>query len=190
MIAAVLAGGRARRFGGDKLLYRIDGKPLIAHVIERLLRASEIKEVVVVASPDRVEPMRELGVDVIPDDLLVGPMGGVYTALSLGDVFVVAGDMPSVVPELVDDMVRTFRRSGKVACVPLWPNGYIEPLHSVYSSRLRPAIEERLERRDYSLNSLIRSVDACYVRIDGLPEEWRDSFFNVNTKRDLESWTK
>ena len=34
--AVILAGGASRRFGGDKALAPLDGKPLIAHVIGRL----------------------------------------------------------------------------------------------------------------------------------------------------------
>jgi molybdenum cofactor cytidylyltransferase len=35
-VAAVLAAGRASRFGSDKLLYPFDGKPLAAHIAETL----------------------------------------------------------------------------------------------------------------------------------------------------------
>ncbi len=188
MIGAVLAGGRGERFGGNKLLYRIGGKPLVAHVIEKLEMATEVDEVVIVASPENVPHMEELGVDVMVDELLVGPMGGVYTALLRGDAFVVAGDMPSIVPKLVDMIVRLFHESGKAVCVPSWPNGYIEPLHAAYSSRFRRELERNMEEGMYSLNRAIRSASVCYLPVEKLPEDWRCSFFNVNTKRDLRWW--
>ncbi|WP_456423519.1 molybdenum cofactor guanylyltransferase MobA [Thermococcus sp.] len=185
MIGAVLAGGRGRRFGGDKLLYKIRGKPLILYTVEGLETAREIDEIVLVASKDNAEKLKTLGYEVVIDELLIGPMGGVYTALTLGDAFVVAGDMPLLVPDFIDFLVFEFRKSGKVACVPRWENGYLEPLHSVYSRSFRGILEEKINAGDYALNRAIREANPCYVPIESLPEGWRESFFNVNTREDL-----
>ena len=185
MIGAILAGGRGRRFGGDKLLYKINGRPLILYTIERLETAKKIDEVVLIASKDNAKKLVKLGYRVVVDELLIGPMGGVYTALSLGDAFVVAGDMPLLVPEFVDFIISEFKKSGKIACVPRWENGYLEPLHSAYSSAFREVLEEKIKAGNYALNRAIREVNPCYVQIESLPEEWRESFFNVNTREDL-----
>lgn len=134
MIGAVLAGGRGRRFGGDKLLFRISGKPLLLYTIERLEQAEKIDEIVLVASKENAEKLRDFGHDVVVDELMIGPMGGIFTALSLGDAFVVAGDMPLLVPEFIDFIVERFEEAKKPACVPRWSNGYLEPLHAAYSS--------------------------------------------------------
>ncbi|HXG40949.1 MAG TPA: NTP transferase domain-containing protein, partial [Candidatus Limnocylindrales bacterium] len=45
----VLAGGRSSRFGRDKLAERLDDRPLLAHVVERVARAC--REVLVVVPP-------------------------------------------------------------------------------------------------------------------------------------------
>ncbi|AJC71344.1 molybdopterin-guanine dinucleotide biosynthesis protein MobA [Thermococcus guaymasensis DSM 11113] len=185
MIGAVLAGGRGRRFGDDKLLYKINGKPLVLYTIENLEMAKTIDEIVLIASKDNAERLRKLGYRVVVDELLIGPMGGVYTALSLGDAFVVAGDMPLIVPEFVDFIVSNFKKSGKIACVPRWENGYLEPLHAAYSRAFREVLEERIKDGNYALNRAIRETDVCYIPIESLPEEWRESFFNVNTREDL-----
>ena len=185
MIAAVLAGGSGKRFGGDKLLFKISGKPLISHTIERLEAAGSIDEVVVVASPENAEKLKALGLPVVVDELLVGPIGGIYTALSLGDAFVVAGDMPLLVPEFIDFIVERFYLKKGSACVPRWSNGYLEPLHSAYSREFRPFLEEKITAGQYVINRAIRESKACYIEIERLPEEWRESFFNVNTREDL-----
>ncbi len=185
MLGILLAGGRSRRFGNDKLLFRVYGRPLIQHALERLESASLIDEVIVVASPDNVGRLRGLRCDVVVDELSVGPAGGVYTALGLGDAFVAAGDMPLIVPELVDHIIREFARHGKTACVPRWSNGYLEPLHAAYSRVFRGILEERIHSGDYSLNGAIRSADVCYLEVEGLPSHWRRSFFNVNSRSDL-----
>jgi len=185
MIGAILAGGRGRRFGGDKLLYKINGRPLILYTIERLETAKKIDEVVLIASKDNAKKLVKLGYRVVVDELLIGPMGGVYTALSLGDAFVVAGDMPLIVPEFVDFIVSNFKNSRKLACVPRWENGYLEPLHSAYSKALRKILEEKIKAGNYALNRAIREASPCYLPIESIPEEWRESFFNVNTRGDL-----
>ncbi len=185
MIGAVLAGGRGKRFGGDKLLFKISGKPLILHTIERLESAGGIDEVILVASRENSEKLKGLGYRVVVDELLVGPIGGIYTALSLGDAFVVAGDMPLLVPEFVDLIIERFNRAKKPACVPRWSNGYLEPLHAAYSKEFRPFLEEKIKSKQYAINQAIRESEACYIEIESLPEEWRESFFNVNTREDL-----
>ncbi|MCD6372714.1 MAG: molybdenum cofactor guanylyltransferase MobA [Thermococcus sp.] len=190
MIGAVLAGGRGRRFGDDKLLYKINGRPLILYTIEKLEMAKTIDEIVLIASKDNAERLRKLGYRVVVDELLIGPMGGVYTALSLGDAFVVAGDMPLLVPEFVDFLVSEFQKSGKLACVPRWENGYLEPLHAAYSQALREILEENIKAGNYTLNRVIRAMDSCYIPIESLPEKWRESFFNVNTRGDLRGLQK
>jgi molybdopterin-guanine dinucleotide biosynthesis protein A len=185
MIGAVLAGGRGRRFGGDKLLFRINGKPLLLYTIERLEKAERIDEIVLVASRENTEKLRSFGYEVVVDDLMVGPMGGIYTALSLGDAFVVAGDMPLLIPDFIDLIAERFEETKKPACVPRWGNGYLEPLHATYSSSFRDFLWERIKSGNYAINQAIRESDACYIEIEKLPEGWRESFFNVNTREDL-----
>ncbi|NJE85379.1 molybdenum cofactor guanylyltransferase MobA [Thermococcus sp. CX2] len=185
MIGAVLAGGRSKRFGGNKLLYRIDGKPLILHTIERLESADEIDEIVIVASPENAEKLKTFGYQVLVDELLVGPIGGIFMTLCLGDSFVVAGDMPTLVPEFIDYIVREFKKSGKAACVPRWSNGYIEPLHAAYSKDFRKVLEEQISRGEYMIKKAIEKINTCHLPIEELPAEWRESFFNVNRKEDL-----
>ncbi len=185
MIGAVLAGGRGRRFGGDKLLFKISGKPLILYTIERLEKAEGIDEIVLVASRENAEKLERLGYGVVIDELLVGPMGGIYTALSLGDAFVVAGDMPLLVPEFVDFIIERFYLEKKPACVPRWSNGYLEPLHAAYLREFRSFLGEKIKSGRYAINRAIRESEACYIEIESLPEEWRESFFNVNTREDL-----
>lgn len=185
MLGAVLAGGRSKRFGGDKLLFRIGGRPLISYALERIESASLIEEVVIVASADNAGRLRSLGYEVVVDELSIGPIGGVYTALGLGDAFVVAGDMPLIVPEFIDLMIQKFLGSEKLACVPRWANGYLEPLHAAYSKAFRRVLEERIRSGDYSLNGAIRSADVCYLNVEKLPSLWKEGFFNVNRRSDL-----
>src|SRR5215831_10853748 len=93
--AAILAGGRARRFGGaDKASLIVGG----ARIIERQLAAlATVTDDVRIVSND---PARyaALGVRVIPDRIAgAGPLGGVHAALvdaAPHGVIVLACDLP------------------------------------------------------------------------------------------------
>src|ERR1041384_523709 len=66
LVGVVLAGGEGRRMGAGtpKPLRQLGGKPMVAHVVERL--RPQVMDLVVVAN-DRIPAFRKLGVPVIPD---------------------------------------------------------------------------------------------------------------------------
>ena len=186
MIGVVLAGGKSSRFGGEKLLYKINGKPLILHTIERVLNAKKIEEIAIVTSREKMKSFEKLGFSVVVDKLKIGPIGGVYTAISnFADVFVVAGDMPLVNPKFVDWIVEKFHESNAPVCVPKWKNGYLEPLHATYSQDFLEMIKRQIEKGEYMLGKAIRASSPCYIKIESLPLEWQESLFNINAKSDL-----
>ena len=111
-IGAVLAGGRARRLGGDKALLEVAGRPLVAWPLAAL--AAALAEVVVVAKRDT--PLPELGdVEVWHEpDQPHHPRAGIAHALERAagrPVLVCAADMPLVTPELVLRALEPLRRS-------------------------------------------------------------------------------
>ena len=83
--AAILAGGRATRFGGrDKGALVVEGRTIRDRQLAML---SEVADEVLIVAPGHVE-------DIFPE---CGPMGGVHTAVSAAThdaVFVIACDMP------------------------------------------------------------------------------------------------
>ena len=52
--AVILAGGYSRRFGRDKSLIQLAGKPLISYVTDRVCKIVE-EVVIVVSSPNQKE---------------------------------------------------------------------------------------------------------------------------------------
>jgi len=77
----ILAGGQARRMGGgDKALLNVAGKPLIAHVIDRL--APQVDEIAINANGDEAR-FADFGLDVIPDTVegFAGPLAGVLAGM-------------------------------------------------------------------------------------------------------------
>jgi molybdenum cofactor cytidylyltransferase len=67
----ILAAGAASRFGGDKLRARLDGKPLVRHVIDAAV-AARLEPIVVVEPPNDTLA----GVDLEPANRVVNPTPG------------------------------------------------------------------------------------------------------------------
>jgi molybdopterin-guanine dinucleotide biosynthesis protein A len=105
--AIVLAGGRAARFGSDKRLAPVDGRPML----ERVLAAvSDVAgEIIVVAEPGWSIPSGAspvaVTVSVVHDRLPgAGPLAALAEGLRAASgqtVLVVAGDMPWIVPAVL-----------------------------------------------------------------------------------------
>ena len=77
----ILGGGLARRMGGgDKAVLQVAGRPLLAHVIDRL--TPQVDEVAINANGDPAR-FAEFGLPVIPDTVegFVGPLGGVLAGM-------------------------------------------------------------------------------------------------------------
>ncbi len=128
----VLAGGRSSRFGSDKLIAEVDGRTLLersAHAV-----ATIATELIIVTAPgdDRPLPAVDVPVHRVEDaeafgGPLVGLRGGLEIALE-PIVVVVAGDMPSIVPEVLAALVRALEASPASAAAALETGGRLVPL--------------------------------------------------------------
>ena len=114
VIGIVLAGGKSSRMGGgDKALLPLGGRPLLAHVIERL--RPQVAEIVLNANDD---PGRfaAFGLPLVPDRLAgqMGPLAGIHAGLAWAKanrpesrfVITVAADTPFFPADLVSRLVR------------------------------------------------------------------------------------
>ena len=126
--AIVLAAGQSRRMGRDnKLLAVIDGKAMVARVVDAVL-ASPVRPVVVVLGHQAEQvraalPGRDVTFVVNPDYA-----GGLSTSLRAGvaalpagadGALVCLGDMPNVKPEHIDRLIAAFNPTeGRAICVP------------------------------------------------------------------------
>jgi len=104
LLGAVLAGGKATRFGSDKALALLDGRPLIEHAIAAL--EPYVAQIVVCGREDKRWTC--LADRPAPD---LGPLGGLAAALlhaqELGfDAVLSTGcDMPSLPADLVEALI-------------------------------------------------------------------------------------
>jgi molybdopterin-guanine dinucleotide biosynthesis protein A len=161
----VLAGGRSRRFGRDKLAEEIEGRPLLHHPVLRLLDVCE--RVVVVIGPEIEEPSVPAGASVAfarDSTADEGPLRGLAAGLEVADAtwaIVAGGDMPDLQPPVLREMLRAARETVAVAVV-LSDGGDARPLPCVV--RTEPATDAAAillgsgRRRLRDLLSAVRTV--------------------------------
>ncbi|WP_123533337.1 molybdenum cofactor guanylyltransferase [Halosimplex salinum] len=206
----VLAGGRSTRFGdGDKALATLDGRPLVARVVDAVADATETPPVLSVATDEQAERLRDaLGdrpVETVADSPgRSGPLAGLAAAVDVVDapwLFVCACDMPLVSPESVDALRSRLHESGGDdsdadgaatadsttvdAVVPV-VDGFDQPLHALYR---RSALTTAL--RDHSAgDSMMALLDELAVEriaVDDADAPLAAATTNVNTRADLDA---
>ncbi|HYK94902.1 MAG TPA: molybdenum cofactor guanylyltransferase [Candidatus Dormibacteraeota bacterium] len=122
--AIVLAGGRASRFGGQKLEADIDGEPLLGLAVGAV---AQVADQVLIAGPEprSMAGLGDAGPLFIPDALpFEGPLVAIGGALrhATGELaIVVGGDMPRLVPSVLESMLDRLASDEAVDAVTLEP---------------------------------------------------------------------
>jgi molybdenum cofactor guanylyltransferase len=181
---AIQAGGASSRMGRDKGLVPLAGRPLIAHLLERVVGLGD--EILI--TTNRPEDYRFSGARLAGDTRPgAGALGGLHTALSAArgeTVLVLACDMPFASRALLEHLLSLAPQADVV--IPRRGDEF-EPLCAVYSRRCLVRVEEALDAGD-------RRMISFFPRVRVLPveePEWRGldpdgrTFFNVNTPQDL-----
>jgi molybdenum cofactor cytidylyltransferase len=124
----ILAAGEARRFGSQKLLAPLQGRPLVQHVIDAA-NGSSLEDIALVVGPgaDDLVAHLDLGrtrVVTNPD-----PTRGLASSLQAGlraldprlhATLVLLGDVPGVTTALIDELVARGRETRASAVVSVW----------------------------------------------------------------------
>jgi len=193
--AVILAGGFSNRFGQDKGLMLLAGKPLIKHVLN-VLHGIVDETIIVVSSKVQAENFaKETGSDlriVIDADNMQSPLIGALTGFENANgkySLLLPCDTPLVSRDIL--LLLLELRTNKNAVIPRWPNGYIEPLQAVY--RTKPATEAAKRILNAGKSDMRSMVDELrgvrYIStlvLQQLDPKLR-TFFNVNTPLDLRS---
>ena len=197
--AAILAGGRAVRFGGrDKSALVIDGRSILERQIAELLRVTD--DVLVVGAETgsgrflfeaerqmSTRPLFRLIPDRVPG---CGPLGGLDAALAAARddvVAIVACDMPFVTSAFLNHLLDLAGEADAV--VPRTERGY-HPLCAAYTRACHPAVARRLADRRLKMTALleevrVRELTAREIEIFG---DRRRLLANVNTPADYEEF--
>ncbi len=191
--AVIVAGGLSTRFGQDKGLLRLAGKPLIKHVLDAIGNMVEEK-IVVSSSADQAENYKRIlgsHVKVLVDkERLPSPLIGALTGLeeARGEyVLLLPCDTPLVSREILSLLLEL--RAGRYAVIPRWPNGYIEPLQAVYhTSSALEAATNTLRDGEMRMQCMVDKLHGIrYIStlvIQQLDPDFK-TFFNINSTMDL-----
>lgn len=193
----VLAGGRATRFGADKLAARIDGRPLLHHAI--LAVASVTDEVVVVIGSNGARPSlpadADVGVRIVRDAVADrGPLAGLSAGLEAarGQLAVlVGGDQPLLSPAVLAELLMWLGRDSDglpLDAVAIAEGGLLRPLPAALRvATVRPIVAALLGSESWSLLGLFG-----HLRVGTLePARWKAldpggaSLRDVDTPDDL-----
>ncbi len=198
--AIILAGGASSRFGGDKLAARLDGIPVLEHALRAVAQVAD--PVVVVVSPDAPSPSvpADLGVVVVPARDLVahqGPLAGLVNGLnalrswaeSAGGgtapdvVVLVAGDMPTLAPSVLELLAATLDADPSLVAVSLATEPSSPLPAAIRPSITAPAAALLLSEDRRSLRGLLEAVPSAVVP----SAVWRAIDPDGRTLRDIDT---
>jgi molybdopterin-guanine dinucleotide biosynthesis protein A len=183
--AAILAGGASSRMGQNKALLPLDGKPLIAHVADKL--QAWFDQVVVIT--DTPEPYVFLDLPTTGDRVTgQGPLAGIAAALRVSrwpSTFISACDMPFLDEALVRHLVGSLGQHD--AAIPQ-VSGRFEPLHAAYTHKCLAPVEAAMASGERKLQHLLQQLDLHVIEADELTRfgDPRLLLFNCNTPQDYE----
>ncbi len=190
----VLAGGTSKRLKENKALMILGEKPLLLHVIEKVLGLTN-EIIVVLGKNDEIEKFSShlpSKVTVLKDIVEgMGPLAGILTGMQYMRskyALVLPCDSPFIKKEVLRYLLNLVE--GADAAIPRWPNGYLEPLHAVYKvSSTIPAAENALRKGKLFIQDIIEQLDIVYADIDQIRKFDKEliTFFNINSLEDLET---
>lgn len=189
----ILAGGFSKRFGEDKALLKLAEKPLILHILDRMITITDTA-IVVVSSKNQIEHYSKIlptTVEIVKDEYnirtpLVGAITGFkraknkYTLLLPCDTPFVSRSVAALLLKQCID---------QDAAIPRWPNGYLEPLHAAYVTKSAlTAAKLALGKEQLNMRSMIETLDNVrYINVNIIKKIDPNlmTFFNINVQSDL-----
>ncbi len=180
--AVVLAAGEGRRFGGNKLLAKIQGKPIIVRVLEAL---SDVERVVIVG---------KYALELLPllkDEIVIyNPRWeeGMSTSLKLGvqffynkqGIIVALGDMPFITRSIVANIISAYKEECE-AVIPIHEGKQGNPV--LLSKKIYDKVLEL--KGDVGARYILKELkNPCYV------EEGKEVLIDIDTPTDLASFSQ
>jgi molybdenum cofactor guanylyltransferase len=187
--AVILAGGRSSRFGRDKLVEPVDGRPLVEYAIDAVRPLTD--DIVVVTAPDSALDL-PAGLAVVHDPVAFeGPLVGLRAGLLVvrhARVLVIGGDMPAVVGAVATMMLARLA-DPSIAAVVLELEGRPRPLP--LAVRRDPALDRTARLIESGERRLWKLVEVLEARVVGAAA-WRrldpdgSSLRDIDTPADLD----
>lgn len=188
--AVVLAGGKARRYGGaDKAALDCgDGRTIARRLLDELGRAG-IEQVIVSANEtQRYEPLgRPVVADLRPG---AGPLAGIEGALTYfagrtDATVLLACDLPGISANQIAALTQAYLAGSARIVAAQTGDFFWHPLCAVVHNGILEAVAAAIDAGRLGVQALWRQLEAVAVRFeDDTP------FFNVNSPEDLARWRR
>ena len=193
IIAAILAGGKSRRFGVDKSTTKLGDKTLIEHTISKIEK--KFSEILIISNNQEIKVDKK-NVFVLKDCIQgqLGPLVGVLSAMKWVEtnnkkydwIATFPCDTPFFDISMIDEVKRISKKNNK----KLYFLKSGEKRHNIFglwSIQLKDILEK-------DINNNFRKVEEWADKIGletiNINHEKFDSFLNINTKEDLEEAKK
>jgi molybdopterin-guanine dinucleotide biosynthesis protein A len=184
--AMILAGGLSRRMGGgDKCLLPLGGRPVLAHLIERV--QPQVAALALNANGDATR-FAGFGLEVVADDEadFAGPLAGILAALnwarrahpSASAVLTVPADTPFLPRDLAARLAAAGAPSVAASA------GRIHPVTGFWPLDLEAVLRKAL--REEGLRKVENWTDRIRPAIVDFAVDPIDPFFNINRPEDLD----
>ena len=181
--ALILAGGRGSRMGSvDKGLQLFKGKPMVAHVLERL--SPQVDEVIINANRS-IEQYAAFGHRVVPDaiDGFAGPLAGLHVGMTQATTTLLA-TVPCDSPFLPLDLVTRLHTAMELGNVDLAVAKTYDQAHPVFclvKRDLEPHLREFLASGQRKIDKWYATLRVVEVQFD----DQESAFANINTEAEL-----
>lgn len=183
LTAAVIAGGKSRRFGEPKSGALLGKKTMLDYAISLAGKIAPEVRLSVGNNQLAGAPGIPRIVDIYPD---CGPLGGIYSVLKAAEtpwVAMLPCDMPLLEPSVYKLMLSRRETNRPVAAIS--PKG-LEPLVSIWPKSLLAALHAALEKKEFAIYKVMETLNPVKVAMaEQLPGFRREMFYNVNRKEDL-----
>ena len=174
--AYILAGGKSRRLGVNKLHVRVGGRSLLERTIATCDTCFEQMKLVAGSR----EELSAFDCTVVLDSPLArGPMAGVIAALEdcQSDLcFITAADLPDLSSHIIKSLMARYLDQQYVGIVEA--NG-LQPLCGIYHASSLDVLKRAARGGEYSLNRTMQFLNHSGICPPG--DQWR----NINYPRDL-----
>ena len=193
IIAAILAGGKSRRFGVDKSTTKLGDKTLIEHTISKIEK--KFSEILIISNNQEIKVDKK-NVFVLKDCIQgqLGPLVGVLSAMKWVEknnknydwIATFPCDTPFFDIGIIDEVKRFSKKNNKKLYF-LKTGKKRHNIFGLWSIQLKDILEEDINNKFRKVEEWANKIGLETININN---KKFDSFLNINTQEDLEEAKK
>ena len=192
ILPVVLAGGKSKRFGGNKAKAKLGQYSLLEHTISKL--KENFSEILIISNDDNNKVLSNIfySKDVLSGQL--GPLVGVLSSMEwivnhsrkYNWVMTFPCDTPFFKNEIINKLINVQKKSKKKLFF-LKSGKQRHNIFGLWSINLKDQLRSDLEAGYRKVEEWSNKIGAEIIELDFKDD---NTFLNINTKKDLEKATK